>query len=237
MHFGRLRTASRLASNGLSAATTAARRYPWSAMDLREHFGDIDIYLFDQILKGRLAAGMSLLDAGCGGGRNLVWFLRNGYEVCAVDESAGAVEQVRRLAAALAPHLPAAGFQTADLADLPFPAERFDAVLCSAVLHFARDEAHFDRMLDEQWRVLRPGGLFFARLATTIGMAGRVEPLGGPLGSHWYGLPDGTRRFLAGEEMLRSTAGRLGGAWLEPLKTTLVEDLRAMTTWVLRKPR
>lgn len=202
-------------------------------MDLRELLGDIDIYLFDQLLKGRLAAGMSLLDAGCGGGRNLVWFLREGYEVYGVDESPGAVEQVRRLAAALAPHLPAESFQVADLADLPFPAERFDAVLCSAVLHFARDEAHFDRMLDEQWRVLRPGGLFFARLASTIGMEGRLEPLGG----HWYLLPDGTQRFLASEEMLRSAAGRLGSAWLDPLKTTLVEDLRAMTTWVLRKPR
>jgi SAM-dependent methyltransferase len=150
-----------------------------------------------------------------------------------VDESPGAVEQVRHLASALAPHLPPESFQVADLADLPFPDARFDAVLCSAVLHFARDEAHFDRMLSELWRVLRPGGLFFARLATTIGMEGRVQPLDG----RWYLLPDGTRRFLASEEMLRKAAGRLGGTWLDPLKTTLVEDLRAMTTWVLRKPR
>ncbi len=202
-------------------------------MDLHEQLGDIDIYLFDQLLKGRLVPGMSLLDAGCGGGRNLVWFLRSGYEVFGVDESPGAVEQVRRLAAALAPHLPPESFQVADLADLPFPDARFDAVLCSAVLHFARDEAHFDRMLDELWRVLRPGGLFFARLASTIGMEGRVQPLDG----RWYLLPDGTRRFLVDQEMLRTTAGRLGGTWLDPLKTTLVEDLRAMTTWVLRKPR
>ena len=48
-------------------------------MNIREEFGDIDIYLFDQLLKGRLDASMSLLDAGCGGGRNLYYFLRNGY--------------------------------------------------------------------------------------------------------------------------------------------------------------
>ncbi|HKH44086.1 MAG TPA: class I SAM-dependent methyltransferase [Thermoanaerobaculia bacterium] len=202
-------------------------------MDLREQLGNIDIYLVDQLLKGRLVPGMSLLDAGCGGGRNLVWFLRRGYEVFGADESPEAVEQVRRLAAVLAPHLPPESFQVADLADLPFPDARFDAVLCSAVLHFARDEAHFDRMLDELWRVLRPGGLFFARLASTIGMEGRVQPLG----SHWYQVPDGSRRFLADEAMLRTTTHRLGGTWLDPLKTTLVEDLRAMTTWVLRKPR
>lgn len=202
-------------------------------MDLREQLGDIDIYLVDQLLKGRLVPSMSLLDAGCGGGRNLVWFLRSGYEVFGADESPEAVEQVRRLAAVLAPHLPPENVQVADLADLPFPDARFDAVLCSAVLHFARDEAHFDRMLDELWRVLRPGGLFFARLATTIGMEGRVQPLG----SHWYQVPDGSRRFLADDGMLRRTTQRLGGTWLDPLKTTLVEDLRAMTTWVLRKPR
>ena len=202
-------------------------------MDLREQLGDIDIYLFDQLLKGRLAPGMSLLDAGCGGGRNLVWFLRSGYEVFGVDENPRAVEQVRRLATTLAPHLPPESFQVADLADLPFPDARFDAVLCSAVLHFARDEAHFDRMLGELWRVLHPGGLFFARLASAIGMEGRTQPLDG----RWHLLPDGSRRFLVDDGMLRRATSHLGGTWLDPLKTTLVEDLRAMTTWVLRKPR
>jgi SAM-dependent methyltransferase len=202
-------------------------------MDLREQLGDIDIYLIDQLLKGRLVPGMSLLDAGCGGGRNLVWFLRSGYEVFGVDENPGAVEQVRRLATALAPHLPPESFQVADLADLPFPDARFDAVLCSAVLHFARDEEHFDRMLGELWRVLRPGGLFFARLASTIGMEGRAQPLDG----RWHLLPDGSQRFLVDDGMLRRATSRLGGTWLDPLKTTLVDDLRAMTTWVLRKPR
>jgi tellurite methyltransferase len=201
-------------------------------MNLREHFGDIDIYLFDQLLKERLVPGMSVLDAGCGGGRNLIWLLRNGYKVCAVDESPEAVEHVRRLAGSLAPDLPPESFRVADLADLPFADAHFDAVLCSAVLHFARDEKHFDRMLDEMWRVLRPGGLFFARLASTIGIEERVQPLE----ERWHLLPDGSQRFLVDAGMLQKTTRRLGGTWLDPLKTTLVQDLRAMTTWVLRKP-
>jgi tellurite methyltransferase len=203
-------------------------------MDLHD-LGDIDIYLLDQLLKGRIAPGMRVLDAGCGGGRNLVWFLRSGYEVSGVDGNPEAVRQVRNLAAQLAPALPpdrlSESFQVADLEALPFPDERFDVVLCSAVLHFARDEGHFDRMLDEMWRVLRPGGLFFARLASTIGLEGRVRPLGG----RWFLVPDGSERFLVDAEMLRKTTGRLGGIWLDPLKTTLVEDLRSMSTWVLRK--
>ena len=153
--------------------------YPAQAMNLRDHLGPIDIYLLDQLLKGRLLPGMSLLDAGCGSGRNLVYFLRNGYEVYGVDESPQAVEQVRRLARELAPEVPPERFRVSDLAEIPFPANRFDAVVCSAVLHFSRDEGHFDRMLAEMWRVLKPGGLFFARLASTIGVERLVQPLQG----------------------------------------------------------
>jgi SAM-dependent methyltransferase len=56
--------------------------------NLQELFGNIDIYLFDQLLKGRFFSGMRVLDAGCGTGRNLVYFLRNGYQVFGVDQSA-----------------------------------------------------------------------------------------------------------------------------------------------------
>lgn len=203
-------------------------------MSLREQLGPIDIYLLDQVMKDRLVPGMRLLDAGCGGGRNLVYFLRNGFQVFGVDEQPEAVSQVRSLAAQLAPNLPAANFQVSDIAEIAeigFPDGSFDAVLCSAVLHFARDEAHFDRMLDALWRVLRSGGLFFARLASTIGLEGRVKPIEG----RWFHLPDGSDRFLVDAPMLARTAERLGARWADPLKTTLVQDQRSMTTWVLWK--
>ncbi len=200
-------------------------------MELRKQLGDIDIYLLDQLLKGRLTPDMSLLDAGCGGGRNLVYFLREGYPVFAVDENPRAVSQVRALAAQLAPELPPESFQVSDLSEIPFPDERFDVVICSAVLHFARDEAQFGRMLGEMWRVLRPGGLFFARLASTIG----IEPLVRSLQGRRYLLPDGSERFLVDEAMLLRAAEQLGGSWIEPLKTTVVQNQRSMSTWVLRK--
>lgn len=182
-------------------------------------------------MKDRLVPGMSLLDAGCGGGRNLVYFLRNGFKVSGVDEHPEAVSQVRRLAAQLAPDLPSSNFHVSDVAEIAFPGESFDAVVCSAVLHFARDEAHFDRMLDAMWRVLKPGGLFFARLASTIGLEGRVTPIQG----RWYHLPDGSDRFLVDDAMLTRAADRLGARWADPLKTTLVQNQRSMATWVLWK--
>lgn len=199
--------------------------------DLRAWFGAIDIYLFDQLLKGRITPAHSVLDAGCGDGRNIVYLLRAGNDVCAVDQSEAAIEHVRALAAQLAPHLPPTNFRVEPVERLSFAADKFDLVISSAVLHFARDEAHWHAMLAELWRVLRPGGLFFARLAATIG----IETLVRPHGARRYTLPDGSERFLVDAEMLESATRALGGTWLEPLKTTVVQNQRAMTTWCLRK--
>lgn len=203
-------------------------------MTLRDQLGDIDIYLIDQVLRGRIAPGMRLFDAGCGGGRNLHYFLQNGYRVSGVDRDPRAVAQVRRLAAQLAPEIPEERFQTADLTAIPFPDAAFDVVIASAVLHFAEDEAHFQRMVDEMWRVLAPGGLFFARLASSIGIEMLIRPVQGEPTRRCH-LPDGSERFLVDEALLLAAAERLGGRWIDPLKTTVVQNLRSMSTWVLRK--
>ena len=210
---------------------------------LQELFGSIDIYLFDQLLKARFVPGMRVLDAGCGTGRNLVYFLRNGYEVFGVDQSTESISQVRRLASTLAPHLPADNFRVEPVEAMSFGVDQqsadsdqrawdgFDVVISSAVLHFARDEEHWQAMVNEMWRVLKPGGIFFARLASTIGIEQQVRLTEG----RRYHLPDGSDRFLVDEEMLRSVTSSLGGEFIEPIKTTIVENLRAMTTWVARK--
>ncbi len=199
--------------------------------DVREAFGDIDIYLFDQIQKGRFAPGMTILDAGCGGGRNIVWFMRNGFEVCAIDANERAVEQVRHLAKSLAPNLSPENFQTASLGSIPFADGSFDRVICNAVLHFAEDRAQFDQMLAELWRVLKPGGMLFSRLASSIG----IKDLLVPTTNGRFIMPDGSERFIVDEQMLRDCTAKLGARFIEPIKTTNVENLRCMTTWVLGK--
>jgi SAM-dependent methyltransferase len=199
--------------------------------DPHQQFGDIDIYLFDQILKGRITAGMRVLDAGCGGGRNLVYFLRAGYEIFAADADPFSVEATRRLARSLAPSLPPGNFRVEQLEAMSFPDTCADVVLSSAVLHFARDEAHFSAMLRGSWRVLRSGGLFFCRLASSIG----IEPLVRRVEGRRFLLPDGSERFLVDTAMLLGLAEELGGTLVDPLKTTVVQDMRSMTTWVMRK--
>jgi len=194
---------------------------------LQEQFGNIDIYLFDQILRGRIAPGARIFDAGCGGGRNLIWLLRAGYEVFAVDADARAVESVRRMAA----HLPAENFRVEAVEASSFADGAADVVISSAVLHFARDDRQFRAMVEGTWRVLRPGGLLFCRLASTIGIEGQVRQIAG----RRFALPDGSERYLVDEELLMGLTKELGGELADPLKTTVVQNQRSMTTWVVWK--
>jgi tellurite methyltransferase len=202
-----------------------------SKFTLQEQFGQIDIYLFDQLLKGRISLGMRILDTGCGSGRNLVYLLREGYEVYAADSDAGAVDSVRSLARVLAPALPESNFRVEAVERMSFDDACADVVISNTVLHFARDDAHFESMLHGSWRVLKPGGLFFCRLGSSIGMESQVHRIQG----RRHRSPDGSERYLVDEALLGSIADRLGGELADPLKTTVVQNQRSMTTWVLRK--
>ena len=200
-------------------------------LNLQAHFGQIDIYVFDQILRGNITADMRVLDAGCGYGRNLVHLLREGCEIFALDADSGGVDHVRQLSAALNARLPAENFQVGLIEQMPFPDAFADVVLCNAVLHFARDEDHFSAMLSDLWRVLKPGGMLFCRLGSRIGMD--FERVHG----HKYIVGDGSEWFLVDEEMLLDLTEELNAVLVDPLKTTVVQNYRCMTTWVLRKRR
>ena len=220
-------------------------------MNLHEQFGDLDIYLFDQLLRGRIAPGMRVFDAGCGVGRNLIYLLRQGYEVCGNDADPAAIAHVKALAAGRG------DFRVEPIEQTSFPEASADVVLMSAVLHFAHNAAHFEAMLGAAWTVLRPGGLFFARLASTIGIEDQVSPISaGPAsaaegrdgevspalapGAHAsaggrFRLPDGSDRYLVDAAGLLEWTARLGGELIDPIKTTVVHEQRAMTTWVMRR--
>lgn len=202
-------------------------------MPLESDFGHIDIYLFDQLLKGRIGPRDRIVDAGCGFGRNLVYFLRQGWPVFGFDQDADAIADVRRLARALAPDLPAENFRVEPIERSTFPDAAGTVVISSAVLHFAPDDETFDAMLDGTWRLVSPGGMLFCRLASSIGIADRVQRIGSS--GRRYRLPDGTDRYLVDEELLMDRTRRLGGQLLDPLKTTIVQNQRAMTTWVVRR--
>jgi tellurite methyltransferase len=194
-----------------------------------DQFGEIDIYLFDQLLRGRILPGMRILDAGCGFGRNLVYFLKAGYEVFGADSDPLAIQDTRRLTGFLAPALPATNFRVEAVEAMTFPDAFSDVVLSSAVLHFARDEDHFHRMVREMWRVLTPGGMLFSRLASSIALKHKHVK------GRRFISPDGAERFLVDDAFLLEITDQLGGQLLDPLKTTVIQDQRCMTTWIVRK--
>ena len=198
---------------------------------LQQQFGQIDIYLFDQLLRGRIAPGMRIIDAGCGHGRNLVYFLREGYEIFGADADPRAIDAVRHLARTLAPALPADNFRVEAVEAMSFADTFADLAISSAVLHFARDDQQFEAMLRGTWRVLKPGGLFFCRLASWIGIESQVKRIAG----RRFLLPDGSERYLVDEALLVMLTKNLGGQLADPLKTTVVQNQRSMTTWVLKK--
>jgi SAM-dependent methyltransferase len=200
-------------------------------LSVQEQFGQIDIYIFDQILRGNIEPGMTVLDAGCGYGRNLVHLLREGCQVFALDADAEGVEHVRKLSASLQTGLPAENFQVGAIERMPFPDGFADVVLCNAVLHFARDDRHFRIMLAELWRVLKPGGMLFCRLGSRIGMD--FERVRGNV----YLIADGSKWFLVDQQMLLGLTEEMNAVLVDSLKTTIVQDYRCMTTWVLRKRR
>jgi SAM-dependent methyltransferase len=196
------------------------------SVDIRRLFDDIDIYLFDQLARGRFDNRRRIVDVGCGGGRNLRYLLAHGYDCAGIDRDPRAVEQVRRLADSLGRRDMHDRLVVGTAEALPWDAASFDAVICSAVLHFADDAAHFGRMITEMWRVLAPQGMLFARLASTIGLDGFADAAG-----RRVRLPDGSDRFVVDEAMLLEWTARLGGTLADPIKTTNVQQMRCMTTW------
>ena len=199
--------------------------------ELQQLYGNIDIYLFDQLLKGTYDNCKKVLDAGCGGGRNLIYFLRNGHEVYGIDPNPNAVSAVEQLSKTLTHADPNGRFVVASAENLPFDDNYFDLVISSAVLHFANNHEHFDNMVYSMWRVLKPGGYLFARLASDTG----IETLVHSLGNGRYLLPDGSERFLVNQPLLLQYTERLNARLHEPIKTTNVQNLRCMTTWCLQK--
>lgn len=198
-------------------------------VSLEEQFGQIDIYVFDQLLRGNIASGMRVVDAGCGYGRNLVYLLREGFDVFAVDEDPEGVAHVRALARELQPRLPEENFQVAAIEKMPFPDAFADVVLCNSVLHFARDDRHFLSMVEELWRILRPGGMLFTRLGSRIGMDfERIR-------DNIYRIGDGSEWLLVDEAVLLRMTEQMDAVLVDSLKTTVVQDHRCMTTWVVRK--
>ena len=199
--------------------------------ELNRLLGNVDIYLLDQILKGRFPKGTRILDAGCGEGRNAVYFIQKGYQIFGIDPNETAIQYCRFLSRSLNPNFDIHRFQVGRLEEIPFHAEAFDSVICSAVLHFADSVDNFWEMIHEIHRVLKPGGLFWFRMTTAFG---GILDQSQDFGNGKYGLPDGSDRFLFLPEYVDKLE-KTGFKVLEPLKTVLIPGQREMGVFVLER--
>lgn len=199
--------------------------------ELNKALGNIDIYLLDQILKGRFNSTMKILDAGCGEGRNIMYFLRNNYEVSGIDTNPDAIRMLQFVARSVNPNQQRENFKIGNIESMPYENNVFDATICSAVLHFAKSDEHFNDMMREICRVTKPSGTIFIRTASSIGIENFIEKKE----SGCYNLPDGSSRYLVHRNDMRDIPNKYGVEYLEPFKTVNVADQRCMTNLILRK--
>ena len=193
---------------------------------LRKDIGGIDIYVLDQILKGRYASDAVILDAGCGNGRNLKWFYNNSFSFYGVDANANSIEAAQERYPKLFDN-----FSTQNLDVLNFEDHKFDHIICSAVLHFAQNTQHFLNMFSELVRVLKPGGSLCVRMTSIESIEKSVKPISDGV----YFLPDNTNRFLLTDSLLERIMSTYGLIFLEPRKYVNVNNKRCMSTLILQK--
>jgi len=194
---------------------------------LKQFLGETDVYLIDQIMKDRYNADDIVLDAGCGTGRNLHWFLQNDFNIHGIDSNADAIHNFKLNH----PSLPTDRFQVSSVEKMPFLDNYFDHIISSAVLHFAKSTFHFQQLVAEMVRVLRPVGSLFIRMTSDIGIENKVELIADGV----YHIPDGSVRFLLTKSLLAELMKQHSLSFLEPLKTVNVNDIRCMSTLVLQK--
>lgn len=194
--------------------------------EINNKIGDIDLFLLDLILKGRVQEDIKILDAGCGSGRNLFYFLRQGFDVRGIDKSESEVRaanfQSRRLGCGDVCSVGA-------LNSLPFQSNSFDFIICSRVLHFSESSEDFNAQLVELMRVLSPRGLLYLSMASMIGMERKVKKV--DEAKHQF--PDGSIRFMLSVEMLTEIEKHWSHV-VEP-RTVNFNGQHAETTLVLEK--
>jgi SAM-dependent methyltransferase len=199
--------------------------------ELNGLLGNVDLYLLDQLLKGRYTKDMKILDVGCGEGRNAVYFLHKNYSIFGIDTNEVAIQYCRYLSKSIRPETDIHRFQVGDGADIPFHEAAFDAVLSSAVLHFSEGHSHFWKMIAEIHRVLKPGGIFWMRMCTGFGI---ILEESVDLGEGRYALPDGSERYVLQQQGLAELES-MGFRFLESPKTIHVLGQREMGVFLLEK--
>ncbi len=195
--------------------------------------GNMDLFLMDQLLKGRLKKEFRILDAGCGEGRNLKYFISNGFNIYGIDRHPGAIQMLRYSANTWNKQFNTEKFQVGDIRSLPYENDSFDFVICIGVLHFSDDLEDYLRMMSEMVRVTKSGKSLFIRMDSSEGLKGAYPEIDGGKKV----LQDGTIRFLAGRRLLEDTLKRFDLEWVEPLRILIENGKPGVSVQLMKKRR
>jgi ubiquinone/menaquinone biosynthesis C-methylase UbiE len=198
-----------------------------SFQNIMEQLGNTDVYLVDQMMKGRYQEGDRILDAGCGFSRNIDLFIKAGFSVIGVDHDPEKIHFCREKHPSISDH-----FILQDLGSLSFDDGFFDHIISSAVFHFSESTAQFKSLFSEHVRVLKSGGTFFIRMTSLFGLP---QGTAKSLGKGRYHLPDYGDRFLVTYPLINELKTTYNLSLLDPVKTVNVEDNRAMSVLMFTK--
>ena len=193
---------------------------------LKEEISGLDIYLLDQILKGRYLYNSKILDAGCGSGRNLTWFYDNHFDVYGVDSDPVKIDELNEKYSKLSNQ-----FTIEYLDSLSFNNDAFDHVICNAVLHFAKSKSHFIAMISELVRVLKPSRTLFIRMTYKLPSDFNNVSVGAGV----YQLNDQSQRFLLTASLLEEICNLFSLKPKEPFKYVSVANKYNMCVLILQK--
>jgi SAM-dependent methyltransferase len=149
-------------------------------MDKRERIqnlvGYADMHVLEQFMKGLFRVGSTLLDAGCGEGRNLHLFVDSGVRYFGLDTDRRALKMARTYLRSTDSTFDDELLQRGRLSNNHFPDACFDAVLLISVLHHCADIQEFRQELTGLKRILKPGGTVIIKMNTSqFGKFGTVQ--------------------------------------------------------------
>ena len=197
--------------------------------NLNRELGNADLILIDQILKNRFDRQMRILDAGCGEGRNMVFFVKNQYQIYGIDKNEEAVKMARVLCRSLNKEYDTSNIQQFPIENNPFPDGFFDAVICINVLHNVSDRAEFLSLFSDLIRLLDSGGILFLSMESRIGISGRYVE------QENASLVDPSGYFYFSEDLRREIFSQSIWTEIEPVKTILIDDTKSCTYLLLKK--
>ncbi len=191
--------------------------------ELNGELGNSDILLIDQILKNRFSPDMKILDAGCGEGRNLTYFIRNGYCIYGIDNDPDAIRMAGIISGSVNRNFVKENLLTCSIEDNPFPDQFFDVVLCINVLHDAASKEHFEQMIRSLHRILRKEGMVFLSMASEFCHQGRTNS------------SSVKNRFLLNDRIMKALEIYFYLGQVEPIRTIHIEGRECLTYVILTR--